>query len=328
VSERDRTRVTRLALALMLAAGCGGTMHAGPPPTERPVGEDLPALLPSGADVALDIDVAQLDGWPTARRLLSLLPEEGRAHLAALGDDPLAQIQALAVAVHKAGTPEAGTTMVARGTLDWDRLRAGLAGAVDADYHGATLVDGDAESMARITPTVFAFGSRVAVRRVVDVARKDDEGLRTAAVDKALRDALAKAPTAKLGRPAVMAAVVPSPPLRERLRAEKWESASDLEWAAVSLAVGDGLDVGVVAGAHGPVEAASLAKLMKTRAGELKTQATVRLLGLVPFVEPFIVVAKENEVHVAYRLTGVRVDQLVTRLAEMQGLGRRKAARP
>ena len=125
-----------------------------------------------------------------------------------------------------------------------------------------------------------------------------------------------------------MAAVVPSPPLRERLRAEKWESASDLEWAAVSLAVGDGLDVGVVAGAHGPVEAASLAKLMKTRAGELKTQATVRLLGLVPFVEPFIVVAKENEVHVAYRLTGVRVDQLVTRLAEMQGLGRRKAARP
>jgi hypothetical protein len=324
--------VRRAALMLLMAgvgaAGCGGSMHAGPSLSERPVGEDLLALLPSGADVVVDVDVAQLDGWPTARRLLSLMPEEGRAHLAQLGDDALAQLQMLAVAVHKAGTPEAGATMVARGSLDWDRLRGGIAGGVDGEYHGAVLVDGTTESVARITPTVFAFGSRVAVRRVCDVARKDDEGLRTAAVDKAMRDALARAPTAKLGRPAIMAAVVPTPPLRDKLRAEKWESASDLDWLAVSLAVGDGLDVGLVASAHGPVEAASLAKLMKTRAGELKTQTTVRLLGLVPFVEPFIVVAKDQEVHVAYRLTGVRVDQLVTRLEQMQGLGRRKASRP
>ena len=67
---------------------------------------------------------------------------------------------------------------------------------------------------------------------------------------------------------------------------------------------------------------------MKQRAGELKTQATVRLLGLAPYVEPFIVVAKESEVHVAYRLTETRVDQLVTRLEQMQPLGRRKAAQP
>ena len=61
---------------------------------------------------------------------------------------------------------------------------------------------------------------------------------------------------------------------------------------------------------------------------EERLAALLRLLGLVPFVEPFIVMAKDKEVHVAYRLTGVRVDQLVTRLEEMQGLGRRKAARP
>ncbi|MDB4969614.1 MAG: hypothetical protein JWN44_5303 [Myxococcales bacterium] len=322
-------RVTRPALAMLtLIAGCGGSIHGGSSAVERPVGEDLLALLPSGADAVIDVEVAQLDGWPTARRLLTLLPEEGRAQLAQLGDDPLAQIQALAVAVHKAGTPDVGTTMVARGALDWDRLRAALTGAVEGEYHGATIVDGNTESMARITPTVFAFGSRVAVRRVCDVARKDDEGLRTAAVDKALRDALGRAPTAKLGRPAIMAAIVPTPPLREKLRTEKWQSAADLDWAAVSLAIGDGFDVGLIAAAHGPFEADSLTKLMKTRAVELKTQATVRLLGLVPFVEPFIVIAKEKEIHVAYRLTGVRVDQLVTRLEQMQGLGTRKAARP
>ena len=64
---------------------------------------------------------------------------------------------------------------------------------------------------------------------------------------------------------------------------------------------------------------------MKKRAGELKSQVTVRLLGLVPFVEPFVVIAKESEVHVAYRLPESRVNQLVTRLEQMQSLGRRKA---
>ncbi len=312
-------------LLMLVGGGCGGSVHAGPPATERPIGEDLLALLPGGADAVIDVDVAQLDGWPTARRLLALMPADGRARLATLGDDPLAQIAALAVGVYKAGTPEAETVALARGTLDWERLAArGTVG----EYHGATVVDGAGDSIARITPTVLAFGSRAGVRRVCDVAHKDDDGFRTAAVDKALREALAHAPTAKLGRPALMAALVPTQTLREKLRAEKWESASDLDWAALSFAVGDGFDVGIVAGARGPIEAATLAKTAKTRAGELKTQATVRLLGLVPFVEPFIVVAKESEVHVAYRLAERRVDQLLTRLEEMQGLGRRKAARP
>jgi hypothetical protein len=125
-----------------------------------------------------------------------------------------------------------------------------------------------------------------------------------------------------------MAGIVPTQPWREELRAQKWESAADLDWAALSFAVGDGFDVGIVAGAHGPIEAATLAKQAKTRAGELKSQVTVRLLGLTPFVEPFIVVSKESEVHVAYRLPERRVDQLVTRLEQMQALGRKKAATP
>jgi hypothetical protein len=295
---------------------------------ERPIGEDLAALLPAGADAVVDIDVTQLDSWPTARRLVALMPAEGRARLTQLGDDPIAQVNAIAVAVYKAATPESESVTLVRGGLDWDKLKATVAGGVDADYHGATLVDGTTEALARITPAIFAFGSRAGVRRVCDVAHKDDEGFRTAALDKRLRDALGRAPTAKLGRPAIMAAAVPTQPLREKLRAEKWDSAADLDWLGLSFAVGDGFDVGVVAGAHGPLEAATLQKTMKQRAAELKAQATVRLLGLAPYVEPFVVIAKDNEVHVAYRLPEVRVDRLVTRLEEMQSLGRRKAAQP
>jgi hypothetical protein len=318
--------MTRLTLVLLAAAGCGGTIHSGPAATDRPIGEDLLALLPSGADAIVDVDVAQLDSWPTARRLVALMPPEGRARMQQLGDDPLAQVSALAVALFKVGTPDAESATLARGTLDWDKLRAAMTGAAEAEYHGTVIVDGPSEAMARITPTVFAFGSRAGVRRICDVAHKEDEGLRTALTDKRLRDALARAPTAKLGRPAIMAAIVPTQPLREKLRAEKWDAAADLDWVGVSFAVGDGFDVGIVAGAHGPIEAGALQKAMVKRAAELKAQATVRLLGLVPYVEPLIVIAEESEVHVAYRLTEGRVDQLVTRLEQMQSFGRKKTA--
>ena len=323
----------RLVLCALVAAGCAGSVngnHAGPIEggSDRPIGEDLLALLPAGADAVVDVDVAQLDSWPTARRLIGLMPPQGRERLARLGDDPLAEVSAVGVAIFKVGTPDAESVIVARGSLEWDKLKATMPDGTEAEYHGAAVVDGPADALARVTPTVFAFGSRVLVRRVCDVAQKSDDGFRTAGVDARLRDALAKAPTAKLGRPALMAAIVPTQPMRERLRAEKWDAAADLDWLAVSFAVGDGFDVGIVAGAHGPIEAETLQKMMKKRAGELKTQATVRLLGLVPFVDPFVVVAKDNEVHVAYRLAERRVDQLVTRLEQMQSLGRRKAAQP
>ena len=286
------------------------------------------ALLPAGADAVIDLDTAQLDSWPTARRLLALLPADGRARLARLGDDPLAQVSAIGVAIYKVGTPDAESVTVARATIDWDKLKSTIAGGEESDYHGAAVVDGSGEALARVTPTVFAYGSRALVRRVCDVAHKDDDGFRVAGVDGRLRQALGHAPTAKLGRPAIMAAVVPTQPMRERLRKEKWDAAADLDWLALSFAVGDGFDVGVVAGAHGPIEASTLQKLMKQRAAELKGQVTVRLLGLSPYIEPFVVIAKESEVHVAYRLTEMRVDQLMTRLEQMQQLGRRKAAQP
>ena len=320
----------RAALALALAvAGCGGSVPSSstmPRATDRPIGEDVLALVPAGADVVVDLDVAQLDSWPTARRLLALLPAEGRARVAKLGDDPIAQLSAVAAGIYKAGTPESESVVVVRGTLAWDKLKATIDGGSDSDYHGSAIVDGSTEALGRITPSVFAFGTRALVRRVCDVAQKNDDGFRTAGVDAKLRTALGHAPTAKLGRPALMAAMVPTQPLRERLRAEKWDAAADLDWIAVSFAVGDGFDVGVVAGAQGPIEAETLQKMMKKRAGELKAQATVRLLGLGPYIDPFVVVAKDNEVHVAYRLGESRVDQLMTRLEQMSAFGRKKTA--
>jgi hypothetical protein len=305
-----------LALGLV-AAGCGGTLHGNALP-ERPVGEDLVALLPAGADGLVDVDVTQLGNWSDARRILLLLPPEGRERIARLGADPLADVEALALAVVKPGTPEAEATIVARGGLDFDKLRPTISGGNEVEYHGARIFEGTAEAMARVTPTVLAFGSRVAVRRVLDVAHKEDEGLRSSAGDAALREAFGHAPTAKLGRPAIMAALVMTPPLRDELRRQDWRSAAELDWIALSFAVGDGFDVGIVAGARSTADARDLADTLRLRKTTLESQKTVRLLGLGPYIEPFIVVAHESEVHMAYRLAEARVDALLTRLQQMQ----------
>jgi hypothetical protein len=306
-----------VAVAVAVAAGCAGSSHGSTMP-ERPVGEDLLALLPSGADGVVDVDVAQLDSWSDARRILALLPPAGKQRLQTLGSDPLAQIEALAIAITKPGTPEAEATIVARGQLDFDKLRAAMSDANEVEYHDARVVENEAEAMARVTPSVYAFGSRVAVRRVLDVAHKEDEGLRTAGADAPLRQALQHAPTAKLGRPAIMAALVLTPPLRERLRKDQWSSAAELDWVALSFAVGDGFDVGIVAGARSEPDARDLADTLRARATSLRSQATVRLLGLGPYVEPFKVVAHLMEVHMAYRLSEARVEALLTRLQQMQ----------
>jgi hypothetical protein len=311
-----------MALALgLVMAGCGGTLHGSALP-ERPVGEDLIALLPSGADGLVDVDVTQLGNWSDARRILGLLPPEGKARIAQLGADPLSDVEALALAIVKPGTPEAEATIVARGGLDFDKLRATISDGNEVEYHGARIFEaagsGEGEAMARVTPTVLAFGSRVAVRRVLDVAHKEDEGLRTSAGDAPLRAAIAHAPTAKLGRPAIMAALVLTPPLRDELRRQDWRSAAELDWIALSFAVGDGFDVGIVAGARSAADARDLADTLRLRKTTLASQKTVRLLGLGPYIEPFIVVAHESEVHMAYRLAEARVEALLTRLAEMQ----------
>ena len=313
--------------ALTLVAGCAHQQPILNMP-DRPVGEDLVDLVPSGPDLLVDVDVAQLDSWPTARRLLDLLPDAGKQRLQRLGDDPLARVEAVVVGVYRAGAADSEAATIVRGRLDWDALRGG---APEVDYHGATIVDREGEeSIARVTMHVLAFGSRAMVRRVLDVATRQDDSVRGGAIDKPLRDAFDHAPTAKLGRPALMLGLVATAPLREKLRAEKWSSAAELDWLALSFAIGDGFDVGIIGGARGPAEANTLAELMRQRANELKTQTTMRLLGLVPYVDPFVVVAKQAEVHVAYRLVERRVDQLVTRLAQMQALTPRspdKAAR-
>jgi hypothetical protein len=311
-----------LVLALALSA-CGTASSSQRP--SRPVGEDLIALLPSGADVLVDVDLEQLHGWPPARRLLALLPDDARARLERVGFDPLADADGLVSAVAGLGTPDAEVTTLVRGALELDALKAALGGdAREVDYHGAAVVEAGSTALAKLGPRLYAFGSPIDVRRAVDLSRGDGVSLRDSPADRALLDAYARAPTARLGRPAIIAAALPTPLLRDKLREQRLPGA-DVEWLALSLAVGDGFDAVLVLGAADEKAARTDAQAMRDSLKEFSGKTAARLLGLRQYLEPIAVRAREREVRMAARFAERTVDDMLKRLESLRAAARPRA---
>lgn len=313
-----------LALAAALAA-CGPT-GAKTAATLRPIGEDPLQILPSGADLVMDVDVEQLRAWEPTVRFVKVLPEAAQARLLRLGFDPIFDVEAAWISVAGLGTPEAQATVIVRGDLDPAKVRAALGdGAQTVDWRGVQLAEAGDDAFAKVTPRLFVLGSPADVRRVIDlVQREASESVRTQ--DAALVAAFQRAPTAKEGRPAVMLGLVPPEALRDRLEREALPG-GQLEWLAASLAVGDGFDVGGVAGVRDAREAAELVVAARRRVEAFCERPAVRALGLAAFVEPVTFKAREANVYFAYRLPRRPVDRLLGRLESLNELARAKPRR-
>jgi hypothetical protein len=305
-------------VALLLVGCAEGTPHVR---TEevRPVDEDQLALLPAGADAVLDVDLEQLRAWPAARRIYEVLPPDARAWLGQLGIDPWADLDGLVLALSQVGAAEPSSTLLVRGEIDVARAGRAIGGAA-VDYRGITIYEAE-RAVARLSPRMTVFASPVDARRVIDLVRDKGESLRRA--DLALVSAFARAPSAKDGRPALIAGVVPSEPLRERLRADKLPGA-DYEWMTFVLAVGDGFDFEVIGKARGIAEAQTLALSAKKSIDELRARPAMRLLGLQPFLESIVVVQRGEEVRLVYRLPERRVDLMLSRIEQMMALAKKK----
>jgi hypothetical protein len=298
---------------MIFLAACGTGRSAE---RARPIGEDPLALLPSGTDALVDIDVSQLRDWSPARRLLDLLPPSARADLAALGFDPLDDVDALWIALDRLGTPEQTATMLLETQLPVDKLRRALGPSpTTVDWRGVPIFEGEGDrAIARITPKYVCIGSRANVRRVLDLARGEGSSLRD---DKRLMHAYGRAPTAKSGRAAIIAGVAFDDALRERLRKEDLPLA-EAEELSLAFAVGDGFDLGAIAFFRGPAEAGDALKEGKRRLDAAMRSTAVRLLQLRPILEPIIFVQREYKVHLAYRLAGKPLDRMLTRVESLQ----------
>jgi hypothetical protein len=323
--------VKRLAfLACAALIGCASSQtdtRANLP--MRPAGEDPLALLPSGADLIADVDMEQLRRWGPTRRFLRLLPDDAQMRLERLGFDPLAQVEALYVTVAGLGTARPSSVVLVRGEIDLEKAKNALgppSEVAEGEYRGVYVVEGPDGALARVLPKMLVFASRADVRRVIDRARGEGESLLDAAGDRVLMRAFSRAPTAKQGRPAVVLSVIPPPDLRDRIKKEQLPG-HEIQWLALSFAVGDGFDVGGVAGVTGPAEAEALVEAARAKLSEFSSRTAVRLLGLKPFLDPVRFKAREDEVHFAYRLPAPTVEQMLSGLETVRELARKEVGR-
>lgn len=329
-----------LSLGLCLpTAGCapsGAERRAGAPPRARP-DADLLALLPSGLDAVMDADVAGLRRLDLAPDLLDLLlTEKVQRHLRLFGPRPLLDLDALCAGVQGLGTEQVGLVLVAQGRLSPQHLIAAFQalapGATETDYHGITVLEpaaadasGAGLALALLTERTAVSGSRGAVRQVIDNLHGDGDSART---QTELMAALGKAPRAREGRPALLLGLVPPAPLRDRLRqADLSEFGAESRYLAAALAVGDGLDLGAIAGYDEFPKAKDAEERLLARIRRLRYRPMLALLSIGQLLDPVVLRTvrggphrSDPELHLAYRLPEDDLRRLVTIMAKLRGL--------
>lgn len=334
-------------LSLLAAVGCDRSNVRSDLDRRSRSDEDLVALLPRGLEAVLDVDVAGLRKLDAAAELVGFLPERMLSRLAIASEGPLRSLDALAVGMLGMGSSDADVVWIARGIAGpgpeggvyRERVFAEvrkLGAATEAEYHGRPLIETqDGQAAAILNERTVAYGNRQTVRQIVDIFRGDEEGSRKQAD---LAAVLAKAPRAKTGRPAIMLGLLLPPPLRERLRQLGLpEFGTDAEYLAASLAVGDGIDLGVVAGFQKLSVAEEAGRQLQARAVALKQRPALMFLGVQRYVQPLVAVAvpalaakgrQTPELHLAYRLPGDALTELLSRLVRLQQMQQKLQGKP
>jgi len=274
----------------------------------RPIEEDLVALLPSGAELVADFDMVQLRTWSMTSRILAILPAPVRTQLELVGLGPRSDVDAVVMAFYRIGDPDnKGEVALNAAVLVRGEMPAELA-AKTSEYRGVALGERQGHVFGTLKSRLHLWGSKAEVLRAIDLFRGEGESVRSARSDRGVRDALGRAPTAKVGRPALMAGVVISPTLLERLRKEKLFT-DDIEWAAASLAVGQGFDIGAIWRARGAAEAQDQIGTLTGLISRWQSRMWVKAVGLVHLFDPVVLVPKNGEVHLAFRVPEAQLER-------------------
>lgn len=323
-----------LLLLTLLCTACAEAQPRVSPPAGA-ADEDLVALLPAGAEAIFDLDLAGLRAAPLGQPLFAELPGSLRRSAALFTAEPLRDLDALALGVTGLGTEQLEAVLVARGRIDAPGLRERFLvqepRAALVHYHGQELLEPPApvasggQALGFVGAQAAVLGGRSAVRQVIDNQHGAGAGARS---EPELLEALARAPRARVGRPALWFAVLPSAALRDRLRqADLAELGADATFLCGALAVADGVDVGLVAGFKELAVAKDVAQRLQERVAWLRRRPLLARLGLARHLQALVVQAappggqrKVAEVHLAWRLDQADAAEVLTRLAELRRL--------
>lgn len=285
--------------------------------------EDLLSLLPGDQEAVLDIDVAALSVWAPSRSVWGLLPEPIRDRLSERFANPLADVDALCVGVRGFWDKEPEWTVLLRARpkgLPWKPKLSGPTRTVA--YHGMPVAENDREAVAHLTDRTSVWGSRLQTRQTIDIFRGVLHGARK---QTDLMAALKLAPAAKQGRPPVLWALVMNKEWQTQVHDQTaLRFLEQAQKVAVAVAVGDGIDVGVIAAYPTRSDAAQAAQHVKEQLAGWSSRALTQWLGLQPFLARAVVVAvpenhkrKTPELHLAYRLAGEEFSELLRKIEEL-----------
>lgn len=315
-------------LALGGATGCGPRAIVSDLTHHNMSDEDLLQLLPQGQEAVFDIELQSLRAWPPARSLMALLPEGAQRRLRDVAADPLSDLDAVCIGLRGLGTKDVEATLLFRGSPSRNKLWQQMLSrpqSREVTYHGMPIAEVADESLAQLTPQTVVLGSRLQVRQTIDIFRGVDHGARK---QQALVAALAMAPTGKAGRPAVLMAILPSSDLRQKAHnAGLLRILDDAQAVAVAMAIGDGFDIGIVASYPDVTMAQSALAFVNAQAAELSLRPLTKALGLERFISPLVAVAVPQskkrptpELHLAYRLPGDDLAELLRRIEQLKQL--------
>lgn len=301
----------------------GGSADVAKEPAPGAADEALLGLMPAGVEGVLDVDLAGLRAWDEIEVVLGLLPGAARRALELLSPEPLYGLEAVEVGLYGLGTEQVDGLLLARGRLQRDpllaRFRAAWPAAQEVEYHRKTVLEHADRGVALLSERTAVVGPRVQVRQVIDRYFGEGESARG---QRELVAALARAPRAKDGRAAALLAVVPPAPLRARLREAGWgELGAEAAYVTAALAVGDGVDLGVVAGYAALPAAQDVAQQLKGRVAQLQRRPALKLWGVDRLLGSVVVVAalagprrRDPEVHLAFRVPGEELHRVLQRL--------------
>lgn len=315
-------------VALASVSGCGPRAIRADLEHHNLSDEDLLALLPPGQEAILDVELAPLRAWPPMKSLWALVPERSLRRLQEVAADPLVDLDAICIGLRGVGTSAVEATLLVRGSPSRSKLWQQIVsqpGSREVTYHGMPIAEVGDQSLAQLTPQTLVLGSRLQVRQTIDIFRGVDHGARK---QPQLMAALAMAPTGKEGRPPFLLALLPSAELRQRARdAGMLRVLDDAQALAAALAVGDGLDLGIVVSYSDVTMAQTALAWVKGQAAELSTRSLTKVLGLDRFVSPLVAVAVPQskkrptpELHLAYRLPGDELAELLRRIEQIKQL--------
>jgi hypothetical protein len=322
--------VVGVLVPVLLGTGCGWQEPAPETaassrqgPRERPDDSDLAALVPTGLETVIEVDMEALRRSPWTAELLPDPDARLRERkAAALGYDGATDVDRIVYAVTSAGI-DAPTIVIAQGRFQMPTVEAAFrerwSNATVDRWRGLTTLASGENGLGTLTARTFCSGPLGQVRAVIDRAFGVgpsfwDQSSGAVAPPGALRRELLAA--ARFTSPAILATIVLDAQLRARV-GDAFPLPPELRQVAARLDLGQTMDLQVVGQLDSVPAAAELSRRLNALLSDRMTRMALAMVGMSALVQSVQISSDGTEVRAR---TSIPSDRRPEVMAAMRAL--------